>query len=118
VLALPRRNLATYRRIARAAGKIWMEFGGLDYRECGGDDVKGKAAAPFGKAIRLKPVRGGRVHLDRLQVEGAAEPDQRKDHEGAAHQGHRQLLTLHVAAPLKQPRQLRARLIPSARSLS
>jgi uncharacterized protein YbaA (DUF1428 family) len=42
---VPRRKLGDYRRIARAAGKIWMEFGALDYRECVGDDVKGKAAA-------------------------------------------------------------------------
>jgi uncharacterized protein YbaA (DUF1428 family) len=55
LLAVPRRKLADYRRIARAAGKIWVEFGALDYRECVGDDVKGKAAAPFGKAVRLKP---------------------------------------------------------------
>jgi uncharacterized protein YbaA (DUF1428 family) len=55
VLAVPRRKLADYRRVARAAGKIWMEFGALDYRECVGDDVKGKAARPFGKAVRLKP---------------------------------------------------------------
>jgi len=54
LLAVPRRKLADYRRIARAAGKVWMEFGALDYRECVGDDVKGKAAAPFRKAIRLK----------------------------------------------------------------
>ena len=55
LLAVPRKNLAEYRRIARAAGKIWMEYGALDYRECVGDDVKGKAAAPFAKSVRLKP---------------------------------------------------------------
>jgi uncharacterized protein YbaA (DUF1428 family) len=55
LLPVPRRKLADYRRIARVAGKIWMEFGALDYRECVGDDVRGKAAAPFGRAIRLKP---------------------------------------------------------------
>ena len=55
VLAVPRRKLADYRRVARAAGKIWMEFGALDYRECVGDDVRRKSAAPFGKAVRLKP---------------------------------------------------------------
>ena len=55
LLAVPRRKVADYRRIARAAGKIWMEFGALDYRECVGDDVRSKSAAPFRKAIRLKP---------------------------------------------------------------
>ena len=55
LLAVPRKNLAEYRRIAQAAGKIWIEYGALDYRECVGDDVKGKAAAPFAKSVRLKP---------------------------------------------------------------
>ena len=55
LLAVPRRKLAEYRRIARVAGKVWMEFGALDYRECVGDDVRRKSAAPFGKAVRLKP---------------------------------------------------------------
>lgn len=55
VLAVPRRKLADYRRLARTAGKIWMEFGALDYRECVGDDLKGKMSAPFAKCVRLKP---------------------------------------------------------------
>ena len=54
VLAVPRRKLAEYRRIARAAGKIWKEFGAIDYRECMGDDVSGKAARPFARCTRLK----------------------------------------------------------------
>ena len=54
VLAVPRRKLAEYRRIARAAGKIWKEFGAIDYRECVGDDVSGKAAKLFKRCVRLK----------------------------------------------------------------
>ena len=54
VLAVPKRKLAEYRRIARAAGKIWKEFGAIDYRECVGDDVSGKSAKPFGRCVRLK----------------------------------------------------------------
>lgn len=55
VLAVPRRKVADYRRMARAAGKIWTELGALDYRECVGDDLRGKMAAPFAKCVRLKP---------------------------------------------------------------
>lgn len=55
LLAVPRRKLGAYRRVARAAGKIWKEFGAIDYRECVGDDVGAKAAAPFKRAVRLKP---------------------------------------------------------------
>ena len=55
LLPVPRRKLALYRRMARTAGKVWMELGALEYRECVGDDVKGKSAAPMRKGIRLKP---------------------------------------------------------------
>ena len=42
VLPLPKKNLDSYRRIARAAGKIWKEHGAVEYRECVGDDLKNK----------------------------------------------------------------------------
>ena len=47
VLAVPRRKLATYRRISRAAGKVWLEHGALEYRECAGDDLNVKSGVPF-----------------------------------------------------------------------
>lgn len=49
VIPLPKKNLAAYRRMAAAAGKIWKEFGALDYRECAGDDLKVKGVASFEK---------------------------------------------------------------------
>lgn len=55
VLAVPRRKIGEYRKIARQAGKIWKEYGAVDYWECAGDDIGHKAAAPFKKAVRLKP---------------------------------------------------------------
>ena len=36
VIALPRRKLPLYRRIARQAGKTWKKHGALEYRECAG----------------------------------------------------------------------------------
>ena len=55
VLAIPRRKLAAYRKLAKRAGKIWMEYGALQYRECVGDDLKIKWGLPFPKLIRQKP---------------------------------------------------------------
>jgi uncharacterized protein YbaA (DUF1428 family) len=55
LLPVPRKNLATYRAMARKAGKIWMELGALEYRECIGDDVRSKFAAPLRRGVRLKP---------------------------------------------------------------
>ncbi len=33
VLPIPKKNLAVYRRIAKAVGKVFREHGALDYRE-------------------------------------------------------------------------------------
>jgi uncharacterized protein YbaA (DUF1428 family) len=54
LLAVPKKNLQAYRRLARKAGKIWREFGAVDYRECVGDDMKVKGVVPFPRTIRLK----------------------------------------------------------------
>jgi uncharacterized protein YbaA (DUF1428 family) len=54
VLALPRKNLAAYRRIARAAGKVWREHGALEYRECVGDALDNKYGVPFPKLAKVK----------------------------------------------------------------
>lgn len=55
VLPVPKKNLATYRRMAQAASKIWKEHGALDYRECVGDDLSVKFGLPFPKGIKTKP---------------------------------------------------------------
>jgi len=54
VLPVPKKNVAAYRVLARKAGKIWREFGALQYRECVGDDIAIKGMLPFGKTVRLK----------------------------------------------------------------
>jgi uncharacterized protein YbaA (DUF1428 family) len=53
LLPVPRKNLARYRSIARRAGRVWIEHGALEYRECVADDV-GKMSGGFGKGVRLK----------------------------------------------------------------
>ena len=55
VLAVPKRKLEAYRRISRAAGKVWREHGALEYRECAGDDLKVKFGVPFPKLAKVKP---------------------------------------------------------------
>jgi uncharacterized protein YbaA (DUF1428 family) len=34
LLPVPRKNLATYRRMATEAGKVWRKYGALEFREC------------------------------------------------------------------------------------
>ena len=54
VLPVPRRNAEAYRRIARKAGKIWREYGALDYVECMADDVKPGKRTSFPQSVKLK----------------------------------------------------------------
>jgi uncharacterized protein YbaA (DUF1428 family) len=54
VLAVPKRKVPAYKRIATKAGKIWREHGALEYRECVGDDLAVKMGLPFPKLVRPK----------------------------------------------------------------
>ena len=56
VIPLPKKNVEAYRKIARKAGKIWREYGALEYRECVGDDLNVQMIkATFPKLVKLKP---------------------------------------------------------------
>ena len=55
VIAVPRKKLAAYKRIATQAGKVWSKHGALEYRECAGDDLKTKMGIPFPRMVRTKP---------------------------------------------------------------
>ena len=55
VLPVPKKNTAAYRRMALKAGKIWKEYGALEYRECIGDDVKPGKVTSFPQSVKLKP---------------------------------------------------------------
>ena len=55
IVPVPKKNLAAYKRLARKAGKIWMEYGALDYRECVADDVKPGKFTSFPQSVKLKP---------------------------------------------------------------
>ena len=55
VLAVRKKNLKAYVAMARRAGKIWREYGCLDYRECVGDDL----ASPMLSFTRLARLKRG-----------------------------------------------------------
>lgn len=55
VTPVPKANLAAYRKLARRAGKVWIEHGALHYVECAGDDVPEGKHTSFPKAVKLKP---------------------------------------------------------------
>ncbi|MET0255340.1 MAG: DUF1428 domain-containing protein [Luteibacter sp.] len=54
VLPVPLDRLADYRKMARKAGRIWMEYGALAYSECVADDVKPGKSTSFPQAVKLK----------------------------------------------------------------
>lgn len=54
VLAVPEKNLKVYRNISQKAGKIWKEYGALDYVEAVGDDLDVKFGTSFLKIMKPK----------------------------------------------------------------
>ena len=77
VLVVPKKKLALYKKMATKAGKVWREYGALDYRECVGDDLQVKMGLPFPKLIKTKPgetvvfsyiVYKSRAHRDKVNA--------------------------------------------------
>lgn len=54
VVPVPEAGLAAYKKMAKKAGKIWMEHGALCYVECLADDVPAGKTTDFYRAVRRK----------------------------------------------------------------
>ena len=83
VIPVPKRNVEAYRRIAQKAGRVWIEHGALEFRECVGDDLKVKGMLPFTRAARAKSgetvffswiVYKSRAHRDRVNAKIMKDP--------------------------------------------
>lgn len=83
VIPLPKKNVQAYRRLALKAGKIWREYGALEFRECVGDDLAVKGMVPFSRRMKLKPgetvvfswiVFKSRAHRDRVNAKVMKDP--------------------------------------------
>jgi uncharacterized protein YbaA (DUF1428 family) len=74
VLPIPRKNLGAYKRMAQKAGRIWKEYGALDYRECVGDDLDVKMGRSFPRQLGLK--RGETVIFSWIVYRSRAHRDQ------------------------------------------
>src|SRR5437868_15383650 len=55
IVAVPKKKLADYRLMARKAGKVWREYGALEYREWIAEDVKVGKLTSFPRSVKLKP---------------------------------------------------------------
>jgi uncharacterized protein YbaA (DUF1428 family) len=54
IVAVPKKNIAAYRKMSTKAGKIWREYGALDYREWVADDVKVGKLTSFPRSVKQK----------------------------------------------------------------
>ena len=83
VVPVPKKKLTAYRSLARKAGKIWKEYGALDYIECVADDVKRGKHTSFPQSVKLKPgetvvfswiIYKSRADRDRINKKVMADP--------------------------------------------
>lgn len=83
VVPVPKKSVQAYRSMAKKAGKIWMEYGALEYIECIADDVKPGKRTSFPQSVKLKPdeivvfswiVYKSRTQRDRINKKVMADP--------------------------------------------
>jgi uncharacterized protein YbaA (DUF1428 family) len=83
LIPMPKSKVGVYRKIASAAGKIWMKHGALAYVEAVGDQLDIPGVASFKKTARAKPgetvvfsyiVYKSRAHRDRVNAAVMKDP--------------------------------------------
>jgi uncharacterized protein YbaA (DUF1428 family) len=83
VLPVPKKKLQAYRRMSSKAGKIWREYGAIEYLECVGDDLNVKGVKTFPRQIKPKPgetvvfswiLFKSRAHRDRVNAKVISDP--------------------------------------------
>lgn len=83
LLALPKKNLAAYKRLAKRFGKVMEDHGALEYREWIVDDIKKPQLTAFGRSVKLKPGEilissvvefKSRKHRDQVNKRAMADP--------------------------------------------
>ena len=55
LVPIPEENIPAYKKLATAAGKLFMKHGALKYREYVASDLNVEEVVPFPKRIKLKP---------------------------------------------------------------
>jgi uncharacterized protein YbaA (DUF1428 family) len=55
IVPVPKKKIADYRNLARKAGRIWKEYGALEFKECVADDVKVGKWTSFPRSVKRKP---------------------------------------------------------------
>lgn len=66
LIAIPKKNLAAYKKMALLGKKIWMKHGALDYKECVGDDLE--AMGMDGKPNAMNFIKAAGLKKDEVAV--------------------------------------------------
>ena len=83
VLPMPKESVATYKKIAEKACKIWIEHGALEYRECVAEDTDTKFGLSFPAGIQAEDgetvvfawiTYNSRAHRDEVNAKVMADP--------------------------------------------
>ena len=83
VVPVPKKKVQDYRRMAQKAGRVWMEYGAVDFVECVADDVKVGKVTSFPQAVKMKPSETvvfsyitykSRAHRDSVNKKVMADP--------------------------------------------
>ena len=83
LVPVPQSKIAEYRRMAQKAGKVWMEHGALEFRECVADDLDVKEVRSFKDGADLKRgetvmfswiVYKSKAHRDRVNAKVMKDP--------------------------------------------
>ena len=83
VLPIPKKNIGAYKKMAKLAGKVWLDHGAIDYVECIADDVKPGKVTSFPQSVKLKKgevvffswaTYKSRAHRDRIMKKIMEDP--------------------------------------------
>jgi uncharacterized protein YbaA (DUF1428 family) len=83
ILPVPKKNIGKYKKLAKLAGKVWIDHGALDYVECVADDVKPGKITSFPQSVKLKKgevvlfswaTYKSKAHRDRVLKKVMADP--------------------------------------------
>ena len=83
IVAVPKKKLKAYAQLSKKAGKVWREYGALDYREWVADDVKPGKLTSFPQSVKLKAgetvvfawiTYKSRAQRDRINAKVMADP--------------------------------------------
>lgn len=83
VLAVPKRKIQAYRKMAQIGSEVWRDHGAIQYVEAVGDDLDVKFGVSFKKIMKLKPgetvvfswiVYKSRAHRDKVNAKVMKDP--------------------------------------------